>query len=154
VVVGASYIQAKIALDAAHKKLLTGRAAQVISLFESNVLGIGAEAMARGFDAGAVMSDLVFSSPAHDVVDMGSDLLNSEVMNSFLNVADIAALGVVSEPALRAIYDAYAAKAARMFTQRWHEPVARMTAFLYSWHMQNDRHMFHLLEFAHKSVVY
>ncbi|XP_044417244.1 uncharacterized protein [Triticum aestivum] len=77
-----------------------------------------------------------------DVVDVGCDLLNSEVMNSFLNVADIATSGIVSEPALRAIYDAYAATVARMLTQRWHEPVARMAAALYTWHIQNDRHMF------------
>nr|XP_020168569.2 uncharacterized protein LOC109754053 [Aegilops tauschii subsp. strangulata] len=77
-----------------------------------------------------------------DVVDVGCDLLNSEVMNSFLNVADIATSGIVSEPALRAIYDAYAATVAQMLTQRWHEPVARMAAALYTWHIQNDRHMF------------
>ncbi|KAI4986946.1 hypothetical protein ZWY2020_019576 [Hordeum vulgare] len=131
VAIGASYIRAKIALEAAHKTLLKDRsaqmdrrAAQVISLCESSILGMGAEAIARGFDVGAVTSDLVFSSPGTDVIDVGSDLVNSEVMNSFLNVADIAASGVVSEPALRAIYDAYAATGARMYTQRWHEPVA------------------------------
>jgi hypothetical protein len=118
------------------------RTAQVISLSESSLLGMAAEATARGFDAGAVMSDLVFSSPGTDVVDVGCDLVNSEVMNSFLNVADIAASGVVSEQALRDIYDAYAATCARMLTQRWHEPVARMCAALYTWHIQNDRHMF------------
>ncbi|KAI4986944.1 hypothetical protein ZWY2020_019574 [Hordeum vulgare] len=129
VAIGASYIRAKIALEAAHKTLLKDRsaqmdrrAAQVISLCESSILGMGAEAIARGFDVGAVTSDLVFSSPGTDVIDVGSDLVNSEVMNSFLNVADIAASGVVSEPALRAIYDAYAATGARMYTQRWHEP--------------------------------
>ncbi|KAI4986948.1 hypothetical protein ZWY2020_019578 [Hordeum vulgare] len=60
-------------------------------------------------------------------------------MNSLLNV-DIAASAV--EPALRAIYDAYAATGARMYTQRWHEPVARMCITLYTWHLHNDRHMF------------
>ncbi|CAM0942644.1 unnamed protein product [Alopecurus aequalis] len=149
VAVGASYIQAKIALEVAHRTRLKDRsakmvrrAAQVIYLGESSLLGMGAEAIARGFDAGAVMSDLVFSSPGGDVIEVGSDLVNSEVMNSFLNVADIAASGVVSEPALRAIYDAYAATGARMFTQRWHEPLARMCAALYTWLIQNDRHMF------------
>ncbi|XP_044947924.1 uncharacterized protein LOC123397467 [Hordeum vulgare subsp. vulgare] len=149
VAIGASYIRAKIALEAAHKTLLKDRsaqmdrrAAQVISLCESSILGMGAEAIARGFDVGAVTSDLVFSSPGTDVIDVGSDLVNSEVMNSFLNVADIAASGVVSEPALRAIYDAYAATGARMYTQRWHEPVARMCITLYTWHLHNDRHMF------------
>ncbi|CAM0942647.1 unnamed protein product [Alopecurus aequalis] len=149
VAVGASYIQAKIALEAAHRTRLTDcsaqldrHAAQVILLADSSILGMGAEATARGFDAGAVMGDLVFSKPATDVVDVGSDMVNSEVINSLLNVADIAASGVVSEPALRAIYDAYAAACARMFTQRWHEPLARMCAVAYTWHIQNDRHMF------------
>ncbi|KAM3317315.1 hypothetical protein ACQJBY_035137 [Aegilops geniculata] len=149
VAIGARYIQGKIALEEAHKARLKNRAAkmdrraaQVISLSESSLLGMAAEAMARGFDAAAVMSDLVFSSPGTDVVDVGCDLLNSEVMNSFLNVADITTSGFVSEPALRAIYDAYAATGARMLTQRWHEPVARMATALYTWHIKNDRHMF------------
>ena len=149
VAIGASYIRAKIALEAAHRTLLKDRSgqmdrhtAQVMSLCESSILGMGAEAIARGFDVGAVTSDLVFSSPGTDVIDVGSDLVNSEVMNSFLNVADIAATGVVSETALRAIYDAYAATGARMYTQRWHEPVARMCITLYTWHLHNDRHMF------------
>ncbi|KAM3318742.1 hypothetical protein ACQJBY_036105 [Aegilops geniculata] len=149
VAIDASYIRAKIALEAAHRTLLKDRSgqmdrhtAQVMALCESSILGMGAEAIARGFDVGAVTSDLVFSSPGTDVIDVGSDLVNSEVMNSFLNVADIAATGVVSETALRAIYDAYAATGARMYTQRWHEPVARMCITLYTWHLHNDRHMF------------
>ncbi|KAF7103992.1 hypothetical protein CFC21_104921 [Triticum aestivum] len=146
--VGLPYIQDKIAMEVANKKHLKDRsaqmdrrAAQVIYLFDSSVLGIGAEAMARGFDTGAAMSDLVLSINSHDVIDVGSDLVNSEIMNSFLNVADIAASGVVSEPALRAIYDAYAATGARTFTQRWHEPSARMVDSEYGWHINNDRHM-------------
>ena len=149
VCVGKQYIQGKIALEKQHKKHLTNRSArlnrrtaQIISFSESSLLGMAAEAIARGFDPGAVMSDLVFSSPGTDVVDVGCDLLNSEVMNSFLNVTDITDTGIVSEDALRKIYDAYAATGARMLTQRWHEPVARMCAALYTWHIQNDRHMF------------
>ena len=149
VIVGIPYIQDKMAMEAANKthlkdrsaQILDRRAAQVMYLFDCSVLGIGAEAMARGFDAGAVMSDLVLSVNSHDVIDVGSDLVNSEIMNSFLNVADIAASGVVSEPALRAIYDAYAATAARTFTQRWHEPSARMVDNEYAWQITNDRHM-------------
>ncbi|CAM0884904.1 unnamed protein product [Alopecurus aequalis] len=148
VAVGIPYIQEKIAMEVADKTRLKDRsaqmdrrAAQVIYLFDSSVLGIGAEAMARGFDVAAIMSDLVLSINSHDVIDVGSDLVNSEIMNSFLNVADIAASGVVSEPALRAIYDAYAATGARMFTQRWHEPSARMVDNEISWHITNDRHM-------------
>uniref|UniRef100_A0ACD5Y022 Uncharacterized protein n=1 Tax=Avena sativa TaxID=4498 RepID=A0ACD5Y022_AVESA len=146
--IGIPYIQDKIAMEVVDKTRLKDRsaqmdrrAAQVIYLFDCSVLGIGSEAMARGFDAGAVMSDLVLSVNSHDVLDVGSDLVNSEIMNSFLNVANIAASGVVSEPALRAIYDAYAATGARTFTQRWHEPSARMVANEYIWHINNDRHM-------------
>ncbi|KAM0421247.1 hypothetical protein ACHAPT_010969 [Fusarium lateritium] len=147
--VGMRYIQGKIALETKHKAHLTTqsarldrRSAQVISLSESSLLGMAAEAIARGFDPGAVMADLVFSSPGTDVVDVGCDLVNSEVMNSFLNVADVTDTGIVSEDVLRRVYDAYAAIGARMLTQRWHEPVARMCAALYTWHIQNDRHMF------------
>lgn len=147
--VGMKYIQGKIALETKHKAHLTTqsarldrRSAQIISLSESSLLGMAAEAIARGFDPGAVMSDLVFSSPGTDVVDVGCDLVNSEIMNSFLNATDVTETGVVSEEVLRRVYDAYAATGARMLTQRWHEPVARMCAALYTWHIQNDRHLF------------
>ncbi|KAJ4258009.1 hypothetical protein NW762_008146 [Fusarium torreyae] len=147
--IGKRYIQGKIALEKKHKGHLLNRSArldrrtaQIVSLSESSLLGMAAEATARGFDAGAVMADLVFSSPGTDVVDVGCDLVNSEVMNSFLNVTDITETGIVTEEVLRKIYDAYAVMGARMLTQRWHEPVARMCAALYTWHIQNDRHMF------------
>jgi hypothetical protein len=149
VAIGKRYIQGKIALEKKHKGHLLNRSArldrrtaQIVSLSESSLLGMAAEATARGFDPGAVMADLVFSSPGTDVVDVGCDLVNSEVMNSFLNVTDITDSGVVSEDVLRRVYDAYAVMGARMLTQRWHEPVARMCAALYTWHIQNDRHMF------------
>lgn len=147
--IGKQYVQAKIALENQHKKNLAywsarldRRTAQVVSLSESSLLGMGAEAIARGFDPAAVMADLVFSSPGTDVVDVGCDLVNSEVMNSFLNVTDITETGIVSEEVLRKVYDAIAATSARMLTLRWHEPVARMCALLYTWHIQNDRHLF------------
>ncbi|WKT51472.1 hypothetical protein QSH57_016442 [Fusarium oxysporum f. sp. vasinfectum] len=149
VAIGKRYIQGKIALEKKHKGHLLNRSArldrrtaQIVSLSESSLLGMAAEATARGFDPGAVMADLVFSSPGTDVVDVGCDLVNSEVMNSFLNVTDITDSGVVNEDVLRRVYDAYAVMGARMLTQRWHEPVARMCAALYTWHIQNDRHMF------------
>ncbi|KAF7508550.1 hypothetical protein GJ744_009099 [Endocarpon pusillum] len=149
VIVGKQYIQDKVALEKQHKTHLTNRSArlsrriaQIISLSESSLLGMAAEATARGFDPGAVMSDLVFSSAGTDVVDVGCDMVNSEIMNSFLNVTDITDTGIVSEDVLRRVYDAHAATGARMLTQRWHEPVARMCAALYTWHIQNDRHMF------------
>jgi len=149
VAIGIPYIQDKMALEVANKTrlkdrsalIMDRRAAQVMYLFDCSVLGIGADATARGFDVGAIMSDLILSVNSHDVIDVGSDLVNSEIMNSFLNVADIAASGVVSEAALRAIYDAYAATGARTFTQRWHEPSARMVVNEYTWHINNDRHM-------------
>ena len=142
------YIQVKIALEDRYKRHLTNlsarlsrRNAQIIALSESSLLGMAAEATMRGFDPGGVMSDLVFSSPGTHVVDVGYDLVNSEVMNSFLNVTDITDTGVASEDVLRRVYDAYAATGARLLTRRWHEPVARMCAALYTWHIQNVRHM-------------
>ncbi|KAL9622925.1 MAG: hypothetical protein Q9204_007991, partial [Flavoplaca sp. TL-2023a] len=137
--VGKQYIQGKIALE---RKAQNALDKSIISLSESSLLGMAAEAIARDFDPGAVINDLVFSSPGTDVVDIGCDLVNSEVMNSFLNVSDITDTGIVSEDVLRRVYDAYAATGARMLTQRWHEPVARMCTALYTWHIQNDRHMF------------
>ncbi|TQV90968.1 hypothetical protein IF1G_10203 [Cordyceps javanica] len=149
VYVGKRYIQTKIELEERNKERLSYRSArllrrdaQIISLSESSLLGMAAEAMAQGFDPASVMSDLVFSSPGTDVVDVGCDLVNSEVMNSLLNVADVTENGVVSEVVLHRVYDAYATVGAKMLTQRWHEPVARMCAALYTWHIQNDRHMF------------
>ena len=100
VCIGKEYIQGKIELEKWHKSSLTyssarlgRREAQIVSFLESSLMGMAAEAISRGYDAGAVMSDLVFSSPGTDVVDVGSDLLNSEVMNSVLNVADITDTG-------------------------------------------------------------
>ena len=147
--IGLRYIRGKIALEEECKGRVENKAAymdrrtaQTLCYLESSLLGMGTEAIVRGFDPAAVVSDLVFSSPGTDVVDVGSDLLNSEVLNSFLNTADITESGVVSEEALRRVYDAYACIGARMFTQRWDEPIARMSATLYVWHMLNDRHMF------------
>ncbi|KAK7023008.1 hypothetical protein R3P38DRAFT_2957042 [Favolaschia claudopus] len=149
VLVGKGYVQSKIALEKKHKSHLKNqsarfdrRTAQIVFFADSSLLGMAAESVARGFDPAAVMSDLVFSSPGTDVVDVGRDLVNSEVMNSFLNVADVTDNGVVSEDVLRRVYDAYAATGARMLTERWQEPVARMCAALYTWHIQNDRHFF------------
>jgi hypothetical protein len=91
------------------------------------------------------MADMVFSCPATDVVDVGSDLENSEIMNSFLNTADITDTGIVTEEVLRRVYDAYAHTSARIFVDRWAEPSARMNAQLYKWHILNDRHRFYRL---------
>ena len=94
--IGAQYIQGKIKLEKQHKSSLTctsarlsRREAQIVLCLDCSVVGYAAEAISRGYDAAAATSDLVFSSPVTDVIDVGSDILNSEVMNSFLNVADI-----------------------------------------------------------------
>ncbi|KAF2238490.1 hypothetical protein EV356DRAFT_528950 [Viridothelium virens] len=147
--IGLRYIRGKIALEEEFKGAVAyktapmdRRTAQVVFLLESSLMSMGAEAIARGFDPAATMSDLVFSSPGTDVVDVGSDILNSEVLNSFLNTTDITGSGIVSEEALRRVYDAYAHTGARMLTERWSEPIGRMCAILFCWHIQNDRHMF------------
>ncbi|KAF8849806.1 hypothetical protein BDZ45DRAFT_541213, partial [Acephala macrosclerotiorum] len=147
--IGIRYIKGKVEMESGLKtKLgkkvarLDRRTAQVVFFSESSLMGMSSETIVRGFDPAAVMSDMVFSSPGTDVVDVGSDLQNSEVMNAFLNTADIADTGVVSEESLRKVYDAYAHTGARMFTERWAEPVARMCATLYTWHIQNNRHGF------------
>jgi hypothetical protein len=116
--------------------------AYTISIAESSILGIAGEAIARGFDVAGTFHDLVFASPGTDVVDVGSDMYNSEILNSFLNTRDIAETGTVTEAALRRVYDAYAYTGARTYTQRWSEPAARMCACLYTWHLTNDRHRF------------
>ncbi|KAI9666528.1 MAG: hypothetical protein M1821_004464 [Bathelium mastoideum] len=146
---GLRYIRGKIALEEEHKgsvenkiASLDRRTAQTVFLQESSLMGMAAETVVRGFDPGAAMSDLVFSSPGTDVIDVGSDLANSEVLNAFLNTADVTESGIVSEEVLRRVYNAYAYTGARMFTERWSEPLARMCATLYTWHIQNDRHMF------------
>ncbi|KAK8102432.1 hypothetical protein PG984_015578 [Apiospora sp. TS-2023a] len=118
------------------------RTALVVCFAEGSLAGMVYEAIGRGFDHAAAFNDAVFSSPGTDVLDVGSDLLNSEVLNSFLNTADLAETGVVTEEGLRRVYDAYAHAGARMFTERWHEPTAKMNAQLYVWHMVNDRHLF------------
>ncbi|KAK9439529.1 hypothetical protein VB005_07685 [Metarhizium brunneum] len=147
--IGMRYIRAKVALEEAHKEQVSDmtakldrRSAQIVFFLESSILGMGREAIMRGFDRAAVMSDLIFSSPGTDVIDVGSDLYNCELWNSFLNTADITSTGVVAEEALRKVYDAYAHTGARMLCERWSEPAARLSAMLYPWHMVNDRHRF------------
>lgn len=130
--IGMRYIRGKIDLEVKNKHKVANKAArldrrtaQTVFFSESSLMGMSAESIARGFDPAAVMSDMIFSSPGTDVVDVGSDLNNSEVMNAFLNTDDIASTGVVSEEALLRVYDAYAHTGGRMFIERWMEPVAR-----------------------------
>ncbi|PKY04785.1 hypothetical protein P168DRAFT_317832 [Aspergillus campestris IBT 28561] len=65
------------------------------------------EAAARGFDPAALMHDFVFSNPQTDIVDVGSDLYNSELANSVLGTADVTDTGIVTEEALQRVYDAH-----------------------------------------------
>ncbi|PHH64867.1 hypothetical protein CDD81_3724 [Ophiocordyceps australis] len=147
--IGMKYIRGKMALEERYQDKLANkvarldrRHAQIVFFFESSLLGMGREAMGRGYDAAAVMSDMVHSSPGTDVIDVGSDMINSEMINSLLITADMTSTGIVSEEALRRVYDAYAHTGARILTQRFSEPLGRMCAGLYSWHIQNDRHCF------------
>ncbi|KAJ7336405.1 hypothetical protein DFH08DRAFT_878719 [Mycena albidolilacea] len=148
---GFAYIRAKVALEEAAKARVGGRTArfdrrtaQVVCVAECSMMGLAVETIWRGFDPAAVHADMVFSSPATDVVDVGSDLTNSEVCNSFLNTADLGGAegGIVTEEALRRVYDGFAHMGARTLTERWAEPTALMNAQLYVWHILNDRHMF------------
>ncbi|KAJ7218570.1 hypothetical protein GGX14DRAFT_516803 [Mycena pura] len=164
-VVGMHYIRAKCALEAravadqqrhqqqqqqqcggvcgSTARFASRRAMQVVCAAECNMLGILAEAVARGFDPAAVLADMVFSSPGTDVVDVGSDLHNSELFNAFLNAGDITNPGVVDEAALGRVYDAFAHVGARSVGgHRWAELTAAVTAQLYVWHMLDGRHMF------------
>ncbi|KAJ7448691.1 hypothetical protein B0H11DRAFT_340746 [Mycena galericulata] len=150
---GLRYIRAKCGLEeravaVAHHvtaRFASRRAAQAVFFAESSMLGVAAEAVARGFDPASVMADLVFSNPGTDVVDVGSDLHNSELCNSLLNTDDIAGAphGVVTDEALGRVYDAYAHVGARVLGgTRWAEPTASMNIQLLIWHVLNGRHFF------------
>lgn len=104
----------------AHKTAkLTRNEALVMSFCECSILGMAAEALQRGFETGSVVNDFAFSSPRTDAIDVGSDIYNSELFNSFLNTKDITDSGTITDEALRRVYDAYAHSGARMFTERW-----------------------------------
>lgn len=146
---GLRYIRTKIVLEETHiaqlsnkTAILNRKDALALNFCESSLWGMAAEMMAQGSDCGGIVNDFTFSCPATDVVDVGSDIHNSELFNSFLNTADITQTGVVTEEALRKVYDAQAHSGARIFTERWSEPGARMCSFLYVWHIVNDRHNF------------
>ncbi|KAI9036265.1 uncharacterized protein KD926_002130 [Aspergillus affinis] len=115
---------------------------RAVSLCESSICGLAAEAISRGFDPGATAYQMIFSAPGTDVVDVGSDVYSSELFNSFLNTDDITSSSVISKTSLRRVYDAYAHIGATIFTREWTEPGAIMCAMLYPWHILNDRHYF------------
>jgi hypothetical protein len=146
---GLRYIQRKATLEEKHKSKLTNLTARlnrrdgmILYFCDSSILGIAAEAVARGQDTAGIMHDFAFSNPGTDFVDVGSDIHNSELFNSFLNTADITDAGVVTEDNLRRVYDAYAHTGAKVLNERWSEPSARIGAALYTWHFQNSRHEF------------
>ncbi|KAF8182515.1 hypothetical protein K438DRAFT_1419766, partial [Mycena galopus ATCC 62051] len=129
--------------DGTTARFASRRAMQTVCVAECSMLGILAEAAARGFDASAAMADMIFSSPGTDVVDVGSDLHNSELCNALLNCGDIAGCGIIDEAALGRVYDAFAhVGATSVGGHRWAEPTAAVTAQLYVWHMLDGRHMF------------
>lgn len=113
-----------------------------MSFCESSILGLGAESMARGYDFGAAVYSLIFSALGTDVIDVGSDFYSSELFNSLLNTYNITSTGVISEEALRRVYDAYAHIGATIFTRDRLHPASIMCCTLYTWHILNDRHYF------------
>jgi hypothetical protein len=117
-------------------------AANILFFCEASLAGMAVEAIGRGYDIATCYHDMLLSNPGTDVIDVGSDICNSEIMNSILNTADITDMGVVTEEALRRVYDAYAATGARCLTERWMEPLAAMNSMLYVWVILNDRHHF------------
>ncbi|KAJ5088514.1 hypothetical protein N7456_012130 [Penicillium angulare] len=147
--IGLRYTRTKIGLEEKNKSNLTNKTARLtrseallLNFCECSIWGMAAESIARGSDIGGLINDFAFSSPGTDVIDVGSDIHNSELFNSFLNTSDIADSGIVTEETLRRVYDAYAHSAARMFTTRWSDPGARMCSNLFTWHIQNQRHHF------------
>ncbi|KAI3397054.1 hypothetical protein diail_11290 [Diaporthe ilicicola] len=140
---GKSELEARCASRLAGKTAKMGReTAHMIYFCEANRAGMAAEAMGRCFDAAAIYDDMVFSSAATDIINIRADMNNSEIINSCLNAADITNSGVVTEDALRTVYDAYAAVGARCLTERWAEPGGGMNGMLYVWHILNDRSSF------------
>lgn len=111
--VALKYTKTKMAFEELHKAnmsyktaRLNRREALLLYFCDSEIWGVAAEAIARGFDETDVIMDFICLSPSEDVVDVGSDIHNSELLNSFLNTTDITESGVVSEEALRRVYDA------------------------------------------------
>ena len=144
------YIRGKIAFEEKFKASLANRAAKlnrrdalILNFCDSSLWGMAAEVMARGFDKAGVINDFAAAChPCSDAIDMGSDLINSEVLNSFLNATDITESGIITEEVLRKVYDAYAHTVSKMFTERCSEPGAKVSSVWYVWHIINDRHMF------------
>ncbi|KAL5365985.1 hypothetical protein BJX96DRAFT_182195 [Aspergillus floccosus] len=143
------YIRHKDQLEKKYTMHLAGRTARLlrekflaIMLYEAAILGMLAEAIARGYDPATTAIHFILSSPGTNIIDVGSDINNSELFNSLLNTADITDSGIVTEEALRNVYDAYAHCMAPMYTVQTEYCGSRLCAILLSWHMQNGRHHF------------
>ncbi|KAH8694284.1 hypothetical protein BGW36DRAFT_362096 [Talaromyces proteolyticus] len=146
---GLEYIRKKISLEDGSVRNLSNKTAKMtrkeaiaVNVCECSLLGMAADMIAQGHDKGTIINDFAFGSPGTDVIDVGSDIHNSELFNSFLNTGDVTSSGVVTEESLRRVYDAYAHSCARMFTERWSDPGAKMCSMLFTWHIQNNRHEF------------
>ncbi|GAT21155.1 hypothetical protein RIB2604_01000420 [Aspergillus luchuensis] len=143
------YMREKASLEEQYVTQLSGKVARVnrdqalpLWICESSIWPCGVEAIARGFDCAATAHDLMQSVPLTDIVDVGSDILNSELLNALLNTADICDEGVITEEKLRPVYDACAHNSAKMLTERWSDPCAKAVMVLYPWHILNGRHIF------------
>ncbi|RAH53452.1 hypothetical protein BO85DRAFT_462858 [Aspergillus piperis CBS 112811] len=125
------YMREKTSLEEQYVTQLSGKVARVnrdqalpLWICESSIWPCGVEAIARGFDCAATAHDLMQSVPLTDIVDVGSDILNSELLNAL------------------PVYDACAYNSARMLTERWSDPCAKAVMVLYPWHILNGRHNF------------
>ncbi|PWY66900.1 hypothetical protein BO83DRAFT_275622, partial [Aspergillus eucalypticola CBS 122712] len=144
---GMVYTRRKVELEERHVKNLMNKTARLprdeflaVILHESSIIGMASESIARGYDPTTVAFHFMLSSPGEDMVDVGSDIPNSELFNSILNAADITDSGVATEEALTNVFTAFAHCMAPMFTEQWDYPGSRMCATLLTWHIQNDRH--------------
>lgn len=144
------YVRCKVALEEQYKEILGSKTmrlnwhdAMVLFLCENSIVGQAAEQVVRGYDPAGVLFDFIASCAGTDIIDVGSDLYNSELVNAILGTADIVDTGIVTEAALQNVYDAWAHSCARMSSpERCDDPGVRMYSLLYTWHMMNNRHNF------------
>ncbi|OJZ83603.1 hypothetical protein ASPFODRAFT_83066 [Aspergillus luchuensis CBS 106.47] len=128
------YMREKISLEEQYFTQVSGKVASVnrdqalpLWICESSIWPYGVEAIARGFDCAATAHDVMQSVPLTDIVD--------ELLNALLNTADVCDEGVITEENLRHVYDACAYNSARLLTERWSDPCAKVAMALYAWHI-------------------
>lgn len=144
------YVRCKVTLEEKHKGSLRGEMmrlnwhdAMVLFLCENSIVGMAAEQVVRGYDPAGVYNDFMASCPGTDIIDVRSDLYNSELVNAVLCTADITDTGIITEAALQRVYDAWAHSSARMSSpERCDDPGVRMNSLLYTWHTVDNRHGF------------